>query len=120
MNMIAKRFLESWFYDVWVLSSVENMERYYAASLKGEFNGEIFSRLELEKHCAWAKNNEKITHFEFIDVVAEENKIAFRIQFQFTDNANNNKHAENIGIMQLDQQGKIHQICVKSSEQFSH
>ncbi|VEB36000.1 Uncharacterised protein [Legionella sainthelensi] len=49
MSIIAKRFLESWFYDVWVLSSVENMKRYYANSVTGEFNGEILSREELEK-----------------------------------------------------------------------
>lgn len=119
MSIIARRFLESWFHDVWVLSSVENMARYYASSVKGTFNGETLSRKELEKHCAWAKDNEKITHFEFFDVVSEDNKIAFRIRFQFTDNKNNNQHAENIGIMQLDDCGKIHLINVKSSEQFS-
>ncbi len=119
MSIIAKRFLESWFYDVWVLSSVENMDRYYATSVKGEFNGEALSRKELEKHCAWGKDNEKITHFEFVDVVSEDNKIAFCIQFQFTDKANTMKKAENIGIMHLDQKGKIHSIRVKSSEQFS-
>ncbi|KTC93182.1 hypothetical protein [Legionella cincinnatiensis] len=119
MSIIAKRFLESWFYDVWVLSSVENMKRYYATSVTGEFNGETLSREELEKHCAWGKDNEKITHFEFIDVVSEDNKIAFCIQFQFTDQTNNIKKAENIGIMHLDPKGKIHSITVKSSEQFS-
>ncbi|WP_028387658.1 hypothetical protein [Legionella fairfieldensis] len=119
MSIIAKRFLESWFYDVWVLSSVENMGRYYAASVTGEFNGEVLSRAELEKHCAWGKDNEKITQFAFVDVVAADNKIAFRIQFQFTNKANSIKKAENIGIMHLDPEGKIDLITVKSSEQFS-
>ncbi|WP_115711584.1 hypothetical protein [Legionella sainthelensi] len=119
MSIIAKRFLESWFYDVWVLSSVENMKRYYANSVTGEFNGEILSREELEKHCSWGKDNEKISQFEFIDVVSEDNKIAFRIQFKFTDRESTIKKAENIGIMHLDEEGKIRSITVKSSEQFS-
>lgn len=66
MSIIAKRFLESWFYDVWVLSSVENMKRYYANSVTGEFNGEILSREELEKHCSWGKDNEKLLNLNLL------------------------------------------------------
>lgn len=119
MNIIAKRFLESWFHDVWVLSSVKNIDRYYSPSAAGFFNGEKLTLENLKEHCAWCKENERITSYEFADVIAEGNKIAFRIQYHFTDHEGAKKSGENMVIFHLDAKGKIQSIWVKSSEHFS-
>lgn len=118
MNIFAIRFLKNWFKDVWVISSVENMARYYATSVTGEFNGEAFTRKDLEAHCIWCKDNEKITSFEFADVIAEGNKIAFRIKFKFINSDKIENNAENMVIFHLDDMGKIKKVWTKSSEKF--
>jgi hypothetical protein len=117
-SLLAKRLLENWFKHVWVLADVSHMEDYYAAAVQGEFNRNPFTRENLEEHCAWCKKNEKITEFEIADVVAEGNKIAFRVRYRFIDQHGKPQEAENMGIFHLDKQGKIAKIWVKSSEQF--
>ena len=117
-NLLAKRLLENWFKHVWVQSSIAHMDDYYAATVDGEFNRKPFARENLEEHCAWCKKNEKITHFEFRDVIAEANKIAFRVYYQFIDQHEKKQEGENMGIFHLNDQGKIAKIWVKSSEQF--
>lgn len=116
--LIAKRFLENWFFRVWVQSDTSQMDDYYAKFVEGEFNCSSFTRDNLEEHCRWCKTHEKITHFEVKDLIAAEGKIAFRMYYQFIDQDGNRKDAENMGIFHLNAEGKIEKIWVKSSEQF--
>ena len=116
MNPIAKRFLENCFHDVWILSSVENMDRYYSKAVTGIFNGKSVTRKDIEAQCKWGKDNEKISHIEFPEVISENNKIAFRVQFHFTDETGKQKSAENMMIYHLDNEGKIHEIWKNSIE----
>lgn len=117
-SLLAKRLLENWFKNVWVQADVTHMDDYYATTVEGEFNRKPFTRADLEEHCAWCKQNEKITSFEIVDVISECNKIAFRVQYQFIDQYEKHQEAENMGIFHLNDQGKITKIWVKSSEQF--
>ena len=119
MNIIAKRFLECWAYDVWVLASITNLDRYYAPTVSVNANGKVLSRKDLEAHCAWCKENEKINSFEIADVLAEGKKIAFRLRYIFTDQNQQIKEGENMVIFHLDDNGKIHAVWVKSSEAFN-
>lgn len=116
--VIAKRFLENWFHRVWVESDVSHMDDYYAKKVNGEFNRKPFTRENLEEHCHWCKTNEKIIKFEIKDVIVSETKIAFRIQYEFLDQHGTQHEAENMGIFHLNEEGKIANIWVKSSEEF--
>lgn len=117
-GFLAKRLLENWFKHVWVQANIAHMDDYYADDVQGEFNQTSFTRANLEEHCAWCKKNEKITEFTISDVIAEDNKIAFRVHYYFVDQHGKTKEAENMGIFHLNSQGKIAKIWVKSSEQF--
>lgn len=119
MNILAKRFLENCFHDVWILASLENIDRYYSKKVTGIFDDEAVSRKDIEDQCAWCKENEKITKVNFPEVIAEGNKIAFRVQLIFTDPLGQEKKAENMMIYHLDSDGRINKIWKKSSEKFS-
>lgn len=119
MNIIAKRFLECWFHDVWVLGSTTNMNHYYAQTVNVNANGETLSRKDLEAHCVWCRNNEKVNHFEIADVIAEGSKIAFRLRYSSTNQNQQMKEGENLVLFHLDEQGKIQAVWVKSSEPFN-
>ncbi len=117
-SLLAKRLLENWFNHVWVQTNVAHMDDYYADDVQGEFNQSPFTRVNLEEHCAWCKKNEKIREFTISDVIAEGNKIAFRVQYHFIDQHGKTQEAENMGIFHLNNQGKIEKIWVKSNAQF--
>ena len=117
-NVVAIRFLENWFNHVWVQGSVAHMNDYYAKTVVGEFNRKSFERKDLEEHCAWSKKNEKVTKYEFRDIISEENKIAFRLYYEFRDQHGKQKDGENTVIFHLNEEGKIAKVWVKSSEQF--
>lgn len=51
MNIFAKKFLENCFHDVWVLASVENMDRYYTKTVTGIFDGNPVSRKDIGEQC---------------------------------------------------------------------
>ena len=102
-----------------VLASVENIDRYNSKSVTGIFNDEPVSRKDIEDQCNWCNDNEKITGVVFPDVIAEDNKIAFRVQLSFTDQDGVQKAAENMMIYHLDEEGKIYKIWKKSSEKLS-
>ena len=114
----ARKFLEDWFSKVWLQSSVDNLKLFYDEKVKITANGSARNREGLIKHCEWCKENEKITKIDFIDVVAEENTIAFRFKYEYSNKNKSGLKGENIGIMHLDANNKIIQVDVKSSEIF--
>jgi len=114
----ARKFLEDWFNKVWLQSSVDNLKLYYDENVKITANGSLRNREGLIKHCEWCKENEKITKIDFIDVVAEEDAIAFRFQYEYSNKNASGLKGENIGIMHLNKNKKIIQVDVKSSEIF--
>lgn len=114
----ARIFLEDWFNKVWSQSSVDNLKLYYDENVKITANGSARNRDGLIKHCEWCKENEKITKIDFIDVVAEGSTIAFRFKYDYSNKEQGNLTGENIGIMHLNENKKIIQVDVKSSELF--
>ena len=114
----ARKFLEDWFDKVWLQSSVENLKSFYDPNVKITANGSPRNREGLIKHCEWCKENEKITKHDFLDVVAEENTIAFRFKYEYSSKDKKDLVGENIGIMHLNENKKIIQVDVKSSEVF--
>ncbi|MBA3536277.1 MAG: hypothetical protein H0T84_06685 [Tatlockia sp.] len=100
------------------MSFVDNLLKYYSKDVVVSANGKIYNRDQLIEHCEWGIENEVIDFVNFADIVAENNKIAFRVIYKYSNKTESNLTGENIGIMELNSDKKIIEINVKSSEQF--
>jgi hypothetical protein len=115
----AKIFIVNWFDKVWTQSSIDNLRLFYDENVKVTANGTLHDREDLIKHCKWCKENEKISKIDFVDVIAENNIIAFRFKYEYSSKEKTGLSGENIGIMHLNKDKKIIQIDVKSNRIFS-